>query len=241
MNIGVPSKTAPNDMYEVLTQAYIFTDNEQIEVRFLDKEMAQFDFTVKNPDEFCLKMSEILVTSCLPENFKGEHLKKLFKEEYKSPKRKFAHKKSQELMISFDIVHDVSHNMQHVNNLKYLFVTEKTTYNSDVCYNRNKFYTYQDIKKYYNDNIIKDMDVIFNPATYPDFNVNLPDLDMLDIPFYEKIQICIGKKVKHVLAYDLASQEDKEKIDLAIKQAKDIYSSNAVNRWLSPKLKKTDH
>ena len=114
MNIGVPSKTAPNDMYEVLTQAYIFTDNEQIEVRFLDKEMAQFDFTVKNPDEFCLKMSEILVTSCLPENFKGEHLKKLFKEEYKSPKRKFAHKKSQELMISFDIVHDVSHNMQHV-------------------------------------------------------------------------------------------------------------------------------
>lgn len=36
MNIGVPSKTAPNDMYEVLTQAYIFTDNEQIEVRFLD-------------------------------------------------------------------------------------------------------------------------------------------------------------------------------------------------------------
>lgn len=234
MNIGVPSKTAPNDLYEVLTQAYIFTDNEQIEVRFLDKEMAQFDFTVKNSDEFCLKMSEILVTSCLPENFKGEHLKKLFKEEYKSPKRKFAHKKSQELMISFDIVHDVSHNMQHVNNLKYLFVTEKTTYNSDVCYNRNKFYTYQDIKKYYNDNIIKDMDVIFNPATYPDFNVNLSNLD---VPFYEKIQIVVGNTVKQVLAYDLASKEDKEKIDLAIKQAKDIYSSNAVNRWLSPKLK----
>ena len=238
MNIGVPSKTAPNDMYEVLTQAYIFTDNEQIEVRFLDKEMAQFDFTVTNPDEFCLEMSEILVTSCFPENFKGEHLKQLFKEEYKSPKRKFAHKKPQELRISFDIVHNVFHNMQHVNNLKYLFVTEKTVCNSDVCYNRNKFYTYQDIKKYYNENIIKNMDIIFNPAIYPDFNVKFTDLD---IPFYEKIQIVVDNKVKHVLAYDLASKEDKEKIDLAIKQAKEIYSSNAVNRWLSPKLKQTDH
>lgn len=238
MNIGIPFKTAPNDMYEVLTQAYIFTDNDQIEVRFLDKEMAQFDFTVTNPDEFCLEMSEILVTSCFPENFKGEHLKQLFKEEYKSPKRKFAHKKPQELRISFDIVHNVFHNMQHVNNLKYLFVTEKTVCNSDVCYNRNKFYTYQDIKKYYNENIIKNMDIIFNPAIYPDFNVKFTNLD---IPFYEKIQIVVDNKVKHVLAYDLASKEDKEKIDLAIKQAKEIYSSNAVNRWLSPKLKQTDH
>ena len=82
------------------------------------------------------------------------------------------------------------------------------------------------------------MDVIFNPATYPDFNVNLSNLDVL---FYEKIQIVVGNTVKHVLAYDLASKEDKEKIDLAIKQAKEIYSSNVVNRWLSPKLKKTDH
>ena len=60
---------------------------------------------------------------------------------------------------------------------------------------------------------------------------------MLDVPFYEKIRIMVGGKVKQVLAYDLASKEDKKKIDLAIKKAKDIYSSNAVNRWLSPKLK----
>lgn len=78
------------------------------------------------------------------------------------------------------------------------------------------------------------MDIIFNPAIYPDFNVKFTDLD---IPFYEKIQIVVDNKVKHVLAYDLASKEDKEKIDLAIKQAKEIYSSNSVNRWLSSKLK----
>ena len=80
------------------------------------------------------------------------------------------------------------------------------------------------------------MDNIFNPV-YTDFNVNLTDLDMLNIPFYEKIQISVGGKMKQVLAYDLASKEDKEKIDLAIKQAKNIYSSNAVNRWLATKLK----
>ena len=127
--------------------------------------------------------------------------------------------------------------MEHVNNLKYLFITEKNTFNSKVCYKPNQFYTYCDIKHYYNETVIKHMDNIFNPATYSDFNVNLTDLDMLDIPFYEKIRIMVGGKVKQVLAYDLASKEDKEKIDLAIKQAKDIYSSNAVNRWLSPKLK----
>ena len=241
MNIGVPTKhpTINGEIsnYDVLTQAYIFTDNEKIEVRFLDKEMAKFNFTAKNPDEFCFELSKILVTSCLPEKFKGEHLKQLFHDEYKTPQRRSMYSKYQELIISFDIVHNTSHNMYHVNNLKYLFVTEKNTFNSKVCYKPDQFYTYRDIKQYYNETVIKHMDNIFNPATYPDFNVNLADLDMLDVPFYEKIKIGVGGKVKQVLAYDLASKEDKEKIDLAIKQAKDIYSSNAVNRWLSPKLK----
>lgn len=241
MNIGVPTKhpTINGEIsnYDVLTQAYIFTDNEKIEVRFLDKEMAKFNFTAKNPDEFCFELSKILVTSCLPNKFKGEHLKQLFHGEYKTPQRKSSYCKPQELTISFDIVHDVRHNMEHVNNLKYLFVTDKTAKTSgQVCYKRDSFYTYRDIKNYYNDAVVKHMDNIFNPV-YTDFNVNLTDLDMLNIPFYEKIQISVGGKMKQVLAYDLASKEDKEKIDLAIKQAKNIYSSNAVNRWLATKLK----
>lgn len=40
MNIGVPTKhpviNGGISNYDVLTQAYIFTDNEKIEVRFLD-------------------------------------------------------------------------------------------------------------------------------------------------------------------------------------------------------------
>ena len=72
------------------------------------------------------------------------------------------------------------------------------------------FTLYRDIKNYYNDAVVKHMDNIFNPV-YTDFNVNLTDLDMLNIPFYEKIQISVGGKMKQVLAYDLASKEDKEK------------------------------
>ena len=72
----------------------------------LDKEMAKFNFTAKNPDEFCFELSKILVTSCLPENFKGEHLKQLFHDEYKTPQRRSMYSKYQELIISFDIVHN---------------------------------------------------------------------------------------------------------------------------------------